>query len=918
MRLHAFLLQFLFHLTWAQFDLFSSQQTMEEISDQFGMSKALAAWGKVFRRISNRHDPKYNDPSKLREFTISPKVPEGIDPNSLRKKKGEIINEKLLNIILPRIKGENPFPTSTTTTTTTATTTTTTQKPTTKPKPKKSKKAKSQKKTTPLPQDDTEITESEGEEYPVSYEEESENDADEEETEKSSKTSTSKKPTETTKTAIETTTTKPVSEDSATKMATTTVKEPQFTVVFHTQRQLKEEEAKIESTILRMINETVKEKEKITLENSTSSTPMSSTPSTTKKQNATTTVSTVTVSDSKINATTTTTAAPKNESISDVKIPGVNIRIPSEPIKLENKPEYIKKLEELYLNESRQVEKLLAPSEVEKVDNETVTTGLSRKSNAKLEHQLKEEAKRLLNLLDVEKQHDRVNYDAFEQRQKERDAARNKINEFLQKMENLNAILAAKAETKNKTEKGKAQGVKIITANLTVEDPKNSTATTKLMTTLKVTSESSTTKMTTTEKPSTTVSEKKNSREETTTTTDSSKLPEAEEEEEESSFSQGTSEEDNENGENNPSALIAEGSTEDSDEEAETSETEPEKVEEKKKDKKSGEEVKMRSMNEKKKGKKDKKKRKKSKKHHSDAAKIPMEDEPATTQSTTLAADIGGSNSTAPSTGSTVFNLNANANSESNPNIANVITPVVGILDGISPILLPLLSRPRVVASGSRTYTPEQDSDRDVSRYGSAAARGVQTYDTKDPSDSVDAENSLIGFGTQIAREILAPGSMRRDRMLRQKAIEVAIETAKKKSKINADKFVTGAPLDLSNSDQTTNESEAIAEKERRRQEMLKKREEAREQRKALKEEKKRRKLEKVKKYEEEIPQETAPSYLPPYFVPPPKGYSGPLAPPPPPPEFLTKSKTSTPRSRRNSLFRYCVPRFMQFDRNLF
>ena len=59
MRLHAFLLQFLFHLTWAQFDLFSSsQQTMEEISDQFGMSKALAAWGKIFRRISNRHDPK--------------------------------------------------------------------------------------------------------------------------------------------------------------------------------------------------------------------------------------------------------------------------------------------------------------------------------------------------------------------------------------------------------------------------------------------------------------------------------------------------------------------------------------------------------------------------------------------------------------------------------------------------------------------------------------------------------------------------------------------------------------------------------------------------------------------------------------------------------------------------------------------
>lgn len=150
-----------------------------------------------------------------------------------------------------------------------------------------------------------------------------------------------------------------------------------------------------------MINETVKEKEKITLESSTSSTPISSTPSTTKKQDATTTVSIVTAADSKTNVTTTkttatTTVAPKkNESISDVRIPGLDIRIPSEPIKLENKPEYIKKLEELYLNESQQVERLLAPSEIEKGDNETVTVGLSRKSNAELERQLKEEAKRV-------------------------------------------------------------------------------------------------------------------------------------------------------------------------------------------------------------------------------------------------------------------------------------------------------------------------------------------------------------------------------------------------------------------------------------------------------------------------------------------------------------------------------------------
>ncbi|GMT35599.1 hypothetical protein PFISCL1PPCAC_26896, partial [Pristionchus fissidentatus] len=40
---------------------------------------------------------------------------------------------------------------------------------------------------------------------------------------------------------------------------------------------------------------------------------------------------------------------------------------------------------------------------------------------------------------------------------------------------------------------------------------------------------------------------------------------------------------------------------------------------------------------------------------------------------------------------STVYNLNANANSESSPKIANVVAPIAGIVDSISPLLLPLL-----------------------------------------------------------------------------------------------------------------------------------------------------------------------------------------------------------------------------------
>ncbi|KAH7732181.1 hypothetical protein AAVH_01079 [Aphelenchoides avenae] len=60
----------------------------------------------------------------------------------------------------------------------------------------------------------------------------------------------------------------------------------------------------------------------------------------------------------------------------------------------------------------------------------------------------------------------------------------------------------------------------------------------------------------------------------------------------------------------------------------------------------------------------------------------------ATTQQVNPTSTIGGLAGLNPQT---VYNLNANANSNSSPNVASVITPVNSIIDGIGPLILPLL-----------------------------------------------------------------------------------------------------------------------------------------------------------------------------------------------------------------------------------
>ncbi|KIH63765.1 hypothetical protein ANCDUO_05931, partial [Ancylostoma duodenale] len=101
----------------------------------------------------------------------------------------------------------------------------------------------------------------------------------------------------------------------------------------------------------------------------------------------------------------------------------------------------------------------------------------------------------------------------------------------------------------------------------------------------------------------------------------------------------------------------------------------------------------------------------------------------------------------------------ATADARAEPKLANVITPIAGIIDNIGPILAPLLR----------------------SRLAAAKTAGVRTYETggRDLLAHSPGENSIIGYGTQLAREILNPGSLQRDReMWRGPNFEISLLSA--------------------------------------------------------------------------------------------------------------------------------------------
>ncbi|KAK5978177.1 hypothetical protein GCK32_010357 [Trichostrongylus colubriformis] len=139
----------------------------------------------------------------------------------------------------------------------------------------------------------------------------------------------------------------------------------------------------------------------------------------------------------------------------------------------------------------------------------------------------------------------------------------------------------------------------------------------------------------------------------------------------------------------------------------------------------------------------------------------------------------------------------------------------------------------------------------------SAKAAGVRTYEPpgRDLLVHSDGENSIIGYGTQLAREILNPGSLQRDREERQKALAAKIAHLKENLKYrsnNANEVRTipiyqalmPPPL-LSQRSNTQSNTLSLVQ---------------------------------------QPGTNTANPTLPPFFVAPPPGYVGPLPPPPPPP----------------------------------
>ncbi|KAK6033395.1 hypothetical protein OSTOST_00396, partial [Ostertagia ostertagi] len=113
-------------------------------------------------------------------------------------------------------------------------------------------------------------------------------------------------------------------------------------------------------------------------------------------------------------------------------------------------------------------------------------------------------------------------------------------------------------------------------------------------------------------------------------------------------------------------------------------------------------------------------------------------------------------------TSTSSYNFKSSGNIE--PKLASVISPIAGIIDNIGPIIAPLL-RARAAAA--------------------AKTAGVRTYEPpgRDLLVHSDGENSIIGYGTQLAREILNPGSLQRDREEKQRALAAKIAQVKENLK---------------------------------------------------------------------------------------------------------------------------------------
>ncbi|VDM53147.1 unnamed protein product [Angiostrongylus costaricensis] len=122
----------------------------------------------------------------------------------------------------------------------------------------------------------------------------------------------------------------------------------------------------------------------------------------------------------------------------------------------------------------------------------------------------------------------------------------------------------------------------------------------------------------------------------------------------------------------------------------------------------------------------------------------------------------------------TVHKSETARSTKSEAKLANVITPIAKIIDNIGPIIAPLLR----------------------SRNAAIKAAGVTTFEPpgRDILAHSEGENSIIGYGTQLAREILNPGSLQKDREERQKAFAAKIVQIKENLKYNASEGANRIP----------------------------------------------------------------------------------------------------------------------------
>ncbi|CAB3410211.1 unnamed protein product [Caenorhabditis bovis] len=672
----------------AQFDMFSSPMR-EEYHDSFGMRNAIDVWSETLRKIAMRNNPKFYKQPNVKAFTIEPPRVNAneLDLSKFKKDKSDhIINEKLLTLLLPRIKGQNPFTTTTTTTQkppTKKTTPQTTTKATTTTEATTTTTEEIQKRTIAgrLVQNDNDSEENE--DMKEAKQDSVEFTKDEKNVSESSDESTNKPETTTTTTTEKPTTTEKSTTTTTTTEAATTIAEvaessgsededetAKINVLVHTvDDDSKKEDDRRPSYIKKLEEIYKKEEELVEQELAKMSVAELFETSTTKKATTTTTTTTTT---KKPTTTTTTTTTPKPTTTTTTTTP--------------------------------------AP-----------TTTTTTENPLKKEEQLEKEALEVLKSLDEEEKIDLKKKEETKKRQEEREAARQKIKNFLNKMKKIRENIQKKAET-------------------TTVTSTESTTTEKSTTTIDDTTESTTVE-------AEAVTELLNVEELTTTTR--AAIPEAEDEEEETTTTTTTT------------------TTE------EPTTTEEQEIETK---------------------------------HISNEAEKSSEDDDAKKP-------------------------NLNIPRLSGPELAQLMTPVAGIMDDIRPILSSLLGTSSQAAR--------------------ARAASVRSYNAPNPQQNLAtggrdiladgySENSLVGFGSQLAREILNPGSLRKDKITRDKALAAKIEEARlRKATIEA--MATGAPLDLGNP-------------------------------------------------YPQYPQQKQAENLP-YFVPPPPGYVGPLPPaPPPPPPFKSES----------------------------